>query len=425
MRSIRGDLDLMELSELLQWAESGQKDGTLVITQKGISKYFFFQEGKLIFFSSQEERERLVNVLYSSGQVSRAQLLTAVGESKKLGIPFIAYLISEKMITETRLRQTLATLVQEVIIDALQWRDGQFEFREVIPDSVLNGPIKLNSTQLLFRSAVQVDEQLEAEGGQEARLVDEIMRRIQTGRIELPPAPALLHKLNQAMQDESASSAMIGKLIMTDLILTSKILKVVNSPFYHLAGEITSLPQAINTIGVSAVKSIATAHSLSQMSPGHERKILPILQHSLLTAFIAKKFAPLLGLNPEELFVYGILHDIGKPVLINFLAAHDLSPEQYQDILTSYHSQIGYLLAVAWKFSPAVQETTKFHHAPHQTKLFPTEVMAIHLANRMAHEQDARGLLPLLSTSFRLEEGVVAPVLEQIEELLAHADTLI
>ncbi len=425
MRSIKGDLDLMELSELLQWAETGQKDGTLVITHQGISKYFFFQEGKLIFFSSQEERERLVNVLYSSRQITREQLLAAVAESKKLGIPFIAYLISEKIITEAMLRQIMTTLVQEAIIAALQWHDGQFEFRESIPESVLNGPIKLNITQLLFKSAVQVDEQLEEEGGQTERMVDEIMRRIQSGRIELPPTPALMLKLNKAVEDVSASSVEIGKLIMSDLILTSKILKVVNSPFYNLAGEITSLPQAINIIGMSAVKSIATAHSLSQMSPGHERKILPILQHSLLTAFIAKKFAPLLNLNPEELFVYGILHDIGKTVLINFLAPHHLPAEQDQGILQNYHAHIGYLLAIAWKFSPAVQETTRFHHSPHRAKQFPTEAMTIHLANRMANEQQAMDFLPLIRASFRLEEGAVGPVLEQIEALFAMADTLL
>jgi putative nucleotidyltransferase with HDIG domain len=415
----------MDLSELLQWAETGQKDGTLVITHSGISKYFFFQEGKLIFFSSQEERERLVNVLYSSKQVTREQLLSAVAESKKLGIPFIAYLISEKIITETMLRRIMTTLVQEAIIAALQWHNATFEFREVIPDAVLNGPIKLNITQLLFKSAVQVDEQMEAAGGQAERMVDEICRRIQTGRIELPPTPALMHKLNRAVQDESASSVEIGKLIMTDLILTSKILKVVNSPFYHLAGEVTSLPQAINIIGLSAVKSIATAHSLSQLSPGNERKILPILQHSLLTAFIAKRFAPLLGLNPEELFVYGILHDIGKTVLINFLSAHDLSPSQYQDIQAAYHAQIGALLAVAWKFSAVVQETTRFHHTPEQAKQFPTEVMVIHFANRLANEQDTVGLRPLISTAFGLEEGEVAQVLEQIEGLFAMASSLV
>lgn len=418
-------MDLMELSELLQWAEAGQKDGTLVITLKGISKYFFFQGGKLIFFSSQEERERLVNVLYSSGQITREQLMAAVAESKKLGIPFIAYLISEKIISEAMLRRIMTTLVQEAIMAALQWREGKFEFREVIPESVLNGPIKLNITKLLFKSAVQVDKRNEAVGGQADRIAQEIVRRIQTGRIELPPTPALMHKLNKAMEDETASAAEIGKLIMTDLILSSKILKVVNSPFYHLAGEITSLPQAINIIGMSAVKSIATAHSLSQMSPGNERKILPILRHSLLTAFIAKKFAPLLDLNPEELFVYGILHDIGKTVLINFLAVHDLTPEQYHEIQRGYHAHIGYLLAMAWKFSPAVQETTQFHHTPRHATHFPREVMAIHYANRLANEQDGPGLSPMVCQAFALEEGAVTPLLEEIEGLFAIADTLI
>ena len=424
MRSIKGDLDLMELPDLLQWAESGQKDGTLVISREGVSKYFYFQEGKLIFFSSQEERERLVNALFTSRHITRPQLMAAIAESKKLGIPFISYLISEKIILEATIRQVLASLVQQAIIDALQWSEGKFEFREVIPESVLNGPIKLNITQLLLKSAVQVDDAVDADGRQSNRLIDEIIRRMQTGRIDLPPAPALMHKLNKAMQDESASSAEIGKLIMTDLILTSKILKVVNSPFYNLAGEITSLPQAINILGLSSVKSIATAHSLSQMSPGNEKKILPILQHSLLTAFIAKKFASLLDLNPEELFVYGILHDIGKTVLINFLSTQDITPEQYQDLQANFHAQIGSLLAVEWKFSPVVQETTQFHHTPALAKQFPQEVMVIHFADRLANDKEAKGHAKAICDSFQLQEEPVASVLEQIERLFDIPDLL-
>jgi HD-like signal output (HDOD) protein len=269
-----------------------------------------------------------------------------------------------------------------------------------------------------------VDENIEADGRQSERMVDEIIRRLQTGRVELPPTPALMHKLNKAMQDDSASSAEIGKLIMSDLILTSKILKVVNSPFYNLKGDITSLPQAINIIGLSSVKSIATAHSLSQMSPGNERKVLPILQHSLLTAFIAMKFAPL-DLNPEELCVYGFLHDIGKTVLINFLAGHDITPDQYRGIQQNYHAHIGYLLAVEWKFSGAVQETTRFHHTPAQAKQFPREVMAIHFANRIANDKEVARYQQPLCAAFHLEEGAALAVLAQIETLFDITDFLV
>jgi len=425
LRSIKGDLGLMELPELLQWAEMGQKDGSLIVSHDGVTRYFFFQNGQLIYFFSKKEGEQLGDYLVSAGLLSHAQLTNALTESKKLAIPFATYLIAEKTITEESVCQALYDLTKAAISDILQWQAGTFEFKEIIPESVLNGPIKLHTSQLILRSAVEHDEAGEESPQRTEKIMEDFRRRIETGRIDLPPTPDLMEKLNRISQDDSIPIKEIGKVIMADQILTSKILKVVNSPFYNLAGEITSLSRAISIIGLSSVKSIATAHALSQMSPSNQQKIRPVLQHSLLTAFIAKIFAPLMQLNAEEVFVCGILHDIGKTVMINFLENYDIDASHYDSIIKTFHTDIGYQVTKSWKFSTVVQETVHFHHSPSLTKKHPRQVLLIHLADRIAHDREATDNADEICKILQAEETKVMRALQQIDQLRDSSESLI
>ena len=425
MRTIKGDLGLMELPELLQWAEMGQKDGTLVISGEGASRYFFFQNGLLIYFFSKREGEQLGETLVSGGFLSRSQLIKGLNESKKLGIPFVTYLIANNMITEESVCQALNGLIKAGISDILQWQEGFFEFKESIPESVLNGPVQLNASQLLFRSAVEHDEAGEEGDQQTEKILEDFKRRIDSGRIELPPTPDMMEKLNRISQDDSISFKKIGKIIMADQILASKILKVVNSPFYNLVGEITSLSRAISTIGLSSVKSIAMAHALGQMGTANHQNIRPVLQHSLLTAFIAKIFAPLMQLNPEESFVCGILHDIGKTVLINLLQNYDLEASHYDRLVKTFHTDIGYQVTKAWKFSSVVQETVRLHHTPALAKQSPKQTLLIHIANRIAHDKQAVDSADEICKIIKAEETKVMRALQQIDKLRDSAGLLV
>ncbi|MEA2084760.1 MAG: HDOD domain-containing protein [Thermodesulfobacteriota bacterium] len=161
------------------------------------------------------------------------------------------------------------------------------------------------------------------------------------------------------------------------------------------------------------------------MSPANERKIYPILQHSLLTAFIAKKIGPIMKLNADEVFVCGILHDIGKTVLIGFLEGYKLSRVQNYTIMKQYHTDIGYLLAKAWKFSEVVQQAVQFHHNPSLAKKYSQQVFLVHWADRIAHEENTFEFLPEICDLLQAGEEQVKDILEHIAQLRDTAVSLV
>lgn len=417
MRNIKGDLGLMELPELLQWAEMGQKDGTLLVSHGGALRYFFFQNGLLIYFSSKKEGEQLGEYLVAAGFLSHDQFTGALAQSRKLAIPFVSYLIAEKILTEKSVCLALNSLLKTAITDILQWQEGTFEFREVIPESVLNGPVKLNASQLLLHSAVEHDETAELEPDMTGRFLDDFRRRLESGRIDLPPTPDLMVKLDRLSRDDSISYKKIGKVIIADQILTSRILKVVNSSFYNMAGTVTSLSRAISIIGLTSVKSIATAHALGRMSGAGQEKIRPILRHSLLTAFIARIFAPLLELDSEEVFVCGILHDIGKTILTNYLDKQGTDPSLAEIIIRDFHSLAGYQVARSWKLSAVVQETIRFHHSPEKAGQFGKTTLLVHVADRLAHDREATGKAQAIAALLHIDEEEARRALARIDQL--------
>ncbi len=195
-------------------------------------------------------------------------------------------------------------------------------------------------------------------------IIKQIARQIDEGSVDLPPAPDILIKLNEAMSKDTMSIQDIVRIIMADQILTSKILKVVNSSFYSPASEITSLQQAIIFMGLKSVLSIVSVHSLSGITPGYDNEIKEILRHSLFCAFAAKKIARAQRLDPEEAFVSALLHDIGKTAILNLAGKQQIADEVRKDLLKEYHPQIGYLLGTKWHFSEVIKHAIQFHHKP-------------------------------------------------------------
>ncbi len=391
MKKISGDISLMPLPDLLQWAETSRKSGTLSISFQGTSKSFYLQDGKMIFISSQKEGERLGEFFMKLGRLSPEQIEQGLRESKRLGCPFTGYLIDQGIIDKQTLEQTLQSLAETAFSDALSWEGGLFEFSDIIPSLILDGPIKLNTSFVIFQSVRMLDEALRDkadEGPKVGDIIRQIAKKIAEGSIELPTVPDVMVKLNDAMAKDNISIHDIVKILMADQILTSKILRVVNSAFYSPSSEITSLQQAIIFMGLKSVLSIVTVHTLGGISPGNAEEVKEILRHSLLCAFVAKKIAIALRLDPEEAFVCGLLHDIGKTVMLNLITGPGVTPEMKKELMGEYHSHVGFMLASAWNFSEVIKNTIKYHHAPQEAPANKKLIETVYVANVIANGQD-------------------------------------
>ncbi len=415
MKKVTGDIGLMSLPDIMQWAESSSRTGSLAIRRQDVSKMFYIQDGKIIFVSSQKPGERLGEYFSAVGNVRPAEIENALRQSKQLGVPFTGYLVSEGVIEQKKLESLIEALAEKIFIDALGWEDGTFEFTDTIPSLILNGPVKLSISFLVFQSVKQYDE---VKRGVETDATDvllELSNQISAGNIDIPPAPLIMHKLEEAMQRDDFSIQEIVKIIMSDQILTSKILRVVNSAFYSSQSEITSLQQALIFMGLKSILSIVAVHSLSSFAPRNPEKIREILRHSLVCAFVAKKLASAARIDPEEAFVCGLLHDIGKTVLLNFLSDHALPDDDKQNIIREFHQEVGFLLADTWKFSEVVKLAIKFHHNPELVTGYKKNVAAIHIADLISNGRYTEGCL-------QAELRIIGD--EQLQEILEELDAV-
>ncbi|MBI2567413.1 MAG: HDOD domain-containing protein [Candidatus Schekmanbacteria bacterium] len=418
MRKVSGNLGLMSLPDVLQWVDFGQKSGTLTVTDGQTTRRVFFQRGKVIFASSDRRGERLGEFLQQLGRLTIQDFVRAAGQSQRLGLPFTSYLITAGILDKAALADSLERLAETIVRETLQWSDGEFEFTDAVPTAVLHGPVMLDTNLIMFQSVKRVDEARASEeqvGQATSAVIEKVVGEIEAGAIELPSLPSLLRKLRTAVEEEQKSFDGIAKIVMVDQVLTSKILKIVNSAYYRTGSPVTSVQHAIFVLGVKSLTNIATAHVLADMSPKNAKRVLPLVRHSLLVAFLARKLARHTHVDPEDAFVCGLLHDIGKTVLVDYLAETRLDAGAQDKLMSDHHVSIGALVAVQWNLSDAVSRCISYHHRPLEAPDSQPIVMTVSSANELANGIPDRDLMTALVVELKLDAEVLGTLQTDIE----------
>ena len=148
----------------------------------------------------------------------------------------------------------------------------------------------------------------------------------------IPIMPDVATKILTYAEDlGDVSFSELEDLISLDPGLTAKILKVANSALYARQQQITRLQTAISLMGFKAIKSLVMLITASNMF--QKNTVTPFYkyfwQHSLITAFIARKLSEIAGQSrwKEEAFLAGLLHDIGQ------LALYESKPKNYDSVM--------------------------------------------------------------------------------------------
>ena len=198
-------------------------------------------------------------------------------------------------------------------------------------------------------------------------------------------------KILQMQEDNlQISFKELEQLILIDPALTAKILKVANSALYARQREITNLQQAITLLGFKTIKSlvllVCASNLYGKKKPSYEKpnsntitKVseMSMWRHSVLTAFVARTIATRLKKDEkkEEIFIAGLLHDIGRIVLmINFKDSYDdflndISTGKGKNILSVEerifgvnHQDAGKMVLNKWNFPEELIDTAYMHH---------------------------------------------------------------
>lgn len=229
------------------------------------------------------------------------------------------------------------------------------------------------------------------------------------GRIRsLPPMPAVALELLHTLTETDASSADLAELarrIAQDQAITARVLRVANSPFYGLQSRVASINDAIVVLGFSAVRSLVLTSAVVTTLPAGKCAGFSadrFWRHVLGTAVAAQALARPLRRKPESLFIAGLLHDIGRLVMLSanpegFARVIQIATERdchlvdvETEIFGCDHTAVGAAIAQHWNFPADIVEALAFHHNPAQTA--PGSLAAIiHYADGIAKALDLEG----------------------------------
>jgi hypothetical protein len=155
---IAGNLETMELAELLQWLSQGNKTGTLLIDNGEVKKRLFFRDGKIISSASTDPREHLGHFLVSHGFISEEELSKAVSMQEKSGMLLGKILTTIGAISEVEVHRLLRMKAEESVYELFAWEQGEFRFLDGdLPDETMV-PMKLDATSIVLEGVQRIDE---------------------------------------------------------------------------------------------------------------------------------------------------------------------------------------------------------------------------------------------------------------------------
>ena len=209
---------------------------------------------------------------------------------------------------------------------------------------------------------------------------------------DLPTLPHVVQKLASMIGRPNVSAEEIGTLIEKDQVLAAKVLRLANSPFYGFPSRIASVPHAVVVLGLNVVKGLtlrATAHDIMK-----DAGLGQLWRHSLGVAITAQLLGKRLEMkNVEEVFVAGLLHDIGKVILYvkwpdvgkKIKAANPSGDRPMmqieQDLYEVSHAEVGGWLANAWHLPATLREPILFHHQPGAAQDAQLQTAVVHVAD--------------------------------------------
>jgi putative nucleotidyltransferase with HDIG domain len=219
----------------------------------------------------------------------------------------------------------------------------------------------------------------------------------------IPPLPQTASLVMEKLMDPNATPHDIHRVISSDQALAARVLRIANSSFYGASRTVTRLTDAIMMMGFEAIKSLIMTAALRDSFPqfGFAEKL--IWEHSLACAYAARQIAAAVKWRrSEDAFLAGLMHDIGKAILI--LGASDSMRAIVQEVYNTPgmtfmkmeqeafgfdHTQVGEVVAEQWNFAAPLKEAIAKHHSPDEARLEPILAHITSLANAFCHKLGA------------------------------------
>ncbi|MDH5564291.1 MAG: HDOD domain-containing protein [Nitrospirota bacterium] len=214
--------------------------------------------------------------------------------------------------------------------------------------------------------------------------------------LDLPLLPVVANQVLQLSGDPNADANKLSALIQQDQALAGQILRIANSAAYLPRSPIVSLQQAVSWLGMNMLAGLAFSVSVQSgvfTIKGYEKEIRSMWAHALATGLYGKEIARRMRHNVENAFLCGLLHTIGKPVVLHLILksqSNQDSPPPWtvlEPLIQDCHISAGTKLAEAWQLPHPVQEAIRlypddtYQQATSPTKGAIITCLADHLAS--------------------------------------------
>lgn len=235
-------------------------------------------------------------------------------------------------------------------------------------------------------------------------MTPELTQKLTAAVDRMPAFPRSVQQILELTRDVNCSPKDLVRVIDHDPVVMVKILRVVNSAYYSLPKQITSINHAVVYMGFNSLKNLALSIAAIGMLP---KEGVPgfdahqYLLHSLTTANIAKMLAPRVGnVDANDCFIAGLLHDFGKVVFAQFMPQEfkqalmmadwgEVSLYQtLREVIGTDHAVVGGMLVEKWRFPAPLVETIRHQHVD---DLLDTEMIAcVFTANQISKKLGVR-----------------------------------
>lgn len=215
-------------------------------------------------------------------------------------------------------------------------------------------------------------------------LVALVEERIAADDIELPVFPASAQEVLTLCDSPEIDAKKLASVIQHDASLAGHFLSIANSAAFRVGPPLVSLQQALTRLGTRQTKHVAivvVCKTRAFVDREHPDRAAELLTHALMTATYAQEIARSRRLNVEEAFLAGLLHDIGRPAILQACADLGASRSSIDGCCKLLHERVGGIIAKRWAMRDSIVDAIAAHHAEEAKGL----VAIVQLADALAH----------------------------------------
>ena len=220
--------------------------------------------------------------------------------------------------------------------------------------------------------------------------------------------PTSVTRVLNALGDGNSNAGLVSELLGLDQALAANVLQAANSSYLGYGPSCTNLTDAVMRLGFSRIRTLVlgveVSGNLMASLPGYRLGMGDLWNHSVATAMASQWFARALSYpNPEDAYVAGLLHDMGKLMLDQFALA---DYERLYDLVFRYnltlyqveqklfdinHAQVGGIMAGKWNFPVTLIDAIQHHHSPNLAKTNPNLASIVNIGNALCPIDSAAG----------------------------------